>query len=517
MDAPKSKSGINYEESSPVENIPGAGHFPFRSGIHGEMYRTRPWTMRQYAGFGRSAEANERLRQIISAGATGLSIAFDLPTQMGLDPDDEMALAEVGKVGVSISCLDDMRLLLEGIDVENVSTSMTINATAPILLLMYQIVAEQREIDPIKLKGTIQNDILKEFISRGTYIFPIEPSIRLMLETIEYCNQNLPNWNSVSFSGYHMAEAGATSIQEIAFSFANAIACMDEIYRSRIDLEMFTKRLSFFFASKTTILEEICKFRAAREVWAGIVKDRYGIQNPKSMHLRFHTQTAGVQLAAQDPELNIVRVTLQALGAVFGGTQSLHTNSYDEAISLPSEDAARVAIRTQQIILEETDLALAVDPFRGSYLIENMTSQFVTSIRSEIQNILNMGGATAALRVGYQRSRIEENAFHIASDIESGRQKVIGVNCWQSINTRLHERSDNGLKFSDFKERMKRHRSQRDNVILEKHLHDLNEASKFQEPLLPIMKSCIIAGGTVGEICNVLRHNWGTHADKNVF
>lgn len=509
MDIPVSESGITYEESGISAGTASAGEYPFRSGIHAEMYRAKPWTMRQYAGFGQPMEANERLRQLVGAGVTGLSIAFDLPTQMGFDPDDEIASGEVGKVGVSISCIEDMRKLFEGIDVEKISTSMTINATAPILLLMYQIVAEERGIDPKLLKGTIQNDILKEYISRGTYIFPVTHSLRLMSETVDYCNQNLPNWNSISISGYHMAEAGATPIQEIAFTFANAIAYIDEIIQSDIDLIQFSKRLSFFFASRTTLIEEICKFRAAREVWAEIMKERYGIHDPKSMHLRFHTQTAGVQLVAQDPELNIIRVTLQALGAIFGGTQSLHTNSYDEAISLPSENAAKIAIRTQQIILEETDLALTVDPFKGSYLVESMTSQFVMGVKEEIKKIISMGGAVAAIKSGYQVSKIEENAFRLAQDIETGKRRVVGLNCWEAETSMSAGMTNHRTDSHDYQGKMKVHRSLRDNARLEINLNRLSELSRKNEPLLPIIKECIISGGTIGEICNTLRSNWG--------
>jgi methylmalonyl-CoA mutase N-terminal domain/subunit len=509
MELPVSESGIRYEENSLTDISAFAGEYPFRSGIHSQMYRTKPWTMRQYSGFGQPSEANERLRQLVKAGVTGLSIAFDLPTQMGFDPDEEIAIGEVGKVGVSISCLDDMRELFEGIDVETISTSMTINATAPILLLMYQIIAEERGIDSSKLRGTIQNDILKEHISRGTYIFPIKHSIRLMAETVSYCKIHLPNWNSISISGYHMAEAGATPVQEIAFTFANAITYMDEISQSEIDLKVFSKRLSFFFASRTTLIEEICKFRAAREVWAEIIRERYGILDPKSMHLRFHTQTAGVQLISQDPELNIVRVTLQALGAILGGTQSLHTNSYDEAISLPSENAARIAIRTQQVILEETDLALTVDPFKGSYLIENMTNEFVKEIKGEIEKIINMGGAVAAIKLGYQISKIEENAYRIAQEIESGERKVVGLNCWETENVDYKDKNITKSEKIVPQEKIKENRSERDKEYVEKALEQLYNLSKSEKPVIPAVKNCILVGATIGEICDVLRKTWG--------
>ena len=509
MELPVSESGIRYEENSLKDSSAFAGEYPFRSGIYSQMYRTKPWTMRQYSGFGQPSEANERLRQLVKAGVTGLSIAFDLPTQMGFDPDEEIAIGEVGKVGVSISCLDDMRQLFEGIDVEAISTSMTINATAPILLLMYQIIAEERGIDSSKLRGTIQNDILKEHISRGTYIFPIKHSMRLMAETVSYCNKYLPNWNSISISGYHMAEAGATPVQEIAFTFANAISYIDEIVQGGIDLKVFSKRLSFFFASRTTLIEEICKFRAAREVWAELIRDRYSILDPKSMHLRFHTQTAGVQLISQDPELNIVRVTLQALGAILGGTQSLHTNSYDEAISLPSENAARIAIRTQQIILEETDLALTVDPFKGSYLIENMTTQFVKEIKEEIEKIIGMGGAVAAIEQGYQISKIEDNAYRIAQEIESGERKVVGLNCWETENVVYKGSSIIETQKTVPQEKIKEHKSELDKENVEQALDHLHNLSKSNEPVIPALKNCILTGATIGEICGVLRKTWG--------
>lgn len=509
MESPMSESGIRYEENGIPEGLTSSGEYPFRSGIYSQMYRTKPWTMRQYSGFGQPSDANERLKQLVKAGVTGLSIAFDLPTQMGLDPDEEIAIGEVGKVGVSISCLNDMRQLFQGIEVQDISTSMTINATAPILLLMYQIIAEERGIDISKLRGTIQNDILKEHISRGTYIFPIKHSIRLMAETVSYCNKNLPNWNSISISGYHMAEAGATPVQEVAFTFANAISYIDQIIQNNIDLEVFSKHLSFFFASRTTLIEEICKFRAAREVWAGIIRDRYGILDPKCMRLRFHTQTAGVQLISQDPELNIVRVTLQALGAILGGTQSLHTNSFDEAISLPSENAARIAIRTQQIILEETDITLTVDPFKGSYLIENMTNQFVKEISAEIEKILKMGGAIAGITQGYQISKIEENAYRIALEIESGKRKVVGLNCWKIEKDESEDKHTAKSEKIAPQDKMKKFKSERDNGFVELELSQLYRQSKLNEPVIPAIKKCILAGATIGEICGVLKKTWG--------
>jgi methylmalonyl-CoA mutase N-terminal domain/subunit len=502
-----SESGIPYIND---EGNQAAGAYPFRSGIHPEMYRQKSWTMRQYAGFGDPLDANFRLRKLIEDGVTGLSIAFDLPTQMGLDPDHELSLGEVGNVGVSISSLDDMRLLFQDIDISEISTSMTINATAPILLIMYEIVANERGVNSCDLKGTIQNDILKEFISRGTYIFPVEPSMRLLNETIEYCNFNLPNWNPISISGYHMAEAGATPVQEIAFTFANAIAYIDNLEDSKKTIDDTVERVSFFFSSSTSLLEEICKFRAAREVWAKLLKEKYGVSNSKSLKMRFHTQTAGVQLQAQDPELNIVRVTLQALGAIFGGTQSLHTNSYDEALSIPSEDAARIAIRTQQIIFEESDLRLAVDPFRGSYLIEGMTDKFVDAISEEMSKIEELGGAVEALKIGYQMSRIEENAYKTACRIDSGEKRIVGVNCWQSqgkirvLNRVNHSSSDN-ITNQNLSYKMNRIKS------FDNEIEELSIVASSDKKLIPSIKRCILAGMTVGEICEVLKQSWGTY------
>ena len=413
-----SESGIYYDSTPIVTGAPAAGEYPFRSGIHQNMYKDHPWTIRQYSGFGNPTEANHRLKSLIESGVTGLSIAFDLPTQMGLDPDNELATAEVGKVGVSISNLQDMRQLFADIDISKISTSMTINATAPILLLMYQILAEERGIDVGELRGTIQNDILKEYIARGTYIFPPTKSLELAAETIIYCNKHLPKWNSISISGYHMSEAGATAVQEIAFTFANAIAYLNTLVAVGVDIDEIAPRISFFFSSRITLIEEIAKFRAAREIWAKITKDRYGAKNPKSWQLRFHTQTAGVQLIAQSPELNVVRVAIQALGAVFGGTQSLHANAFDEAIALPSENSARIALQTQQIIMEETDLTYAVDPFKGSYLVENMTNQLIEAISHEISKIDSIGGALQGIHSGYQIDKIETNAFTIARETE---------------------------------------------------------------------------------------------------
>jgi len=503
-----SESGISYN-SAPISS-PGteAGDFPFRSGIHPEMYKSKPWTIRQYAGFGNPIEANLRLKSLIESGVTGLSIAFDLPTQMGLDPDNELAQAEVGKVGVSVSNLQDMRKLFEGIDLSKISTSMTINATAPILLLMYQIVAEEQGVNRKSIRGTIQNDILKEYIARGTYIFPPAKSLNLATETIIYCNENLPNWNSISISGYHMSEAGATSTQEIAFTFSNAIEYLNLLINKGVDIDDIAPRISFFFSARMTFLEEIAKFRSAREVWANIVKEQFGAKNPKSWQLRFHTQTAGVQLIAQNPELNIVRVTLQALGAVFGGTQSLHVNAFDEAIALPTEESARIALQTQQIIMEETDLTNAVDPFRGSYLIENMTNQMICEIQAELDNIAALGGALQGIHKGYQVDKIEINAFLIAREIEESARKVIGLNYGKSENATFMESESFQMSDSGIAETFDRYKSSRNHNEVEVSLKFLASTASGGGQLMPAMKVCLIAGATIGEICNQLSESW---------
>ena len=366
-----------YDSASPdlAERLGEPGEYPYTRGVYPTMYTTRPWTMRQYAGFGTAAESNARYHQLLAAGTTGLSVAFDLPTQMGFDSDSPMAHGEVGKVGVAIDSIEDMRTLFDGIPLDKVSTSMTINAPAAVLLLLYQLVAEEQGVPGTALNGTIQNDILKEYIARGTYIFPPKPSLRLVADTFAYCRAEIPKWNTISISGYHMAEAGATPAQEIAFTLANGIAYVQAALAAGLAVDDFAPRLSFFFVARTTLLEEVAKFRAARRIWARIMRDGFGAKDPRSLMLRFHTQTAGVQLTAQQPEVNLVRVAAQAIGAVLGGTQSLHTNSFDEAIALPTEKAARLALRTQQVLAYETDLTVHVDPFAGSYAVEAMTDE----------------------------------------------------------------------------------------------------------------------------------------------
>ena len=504
----KSESGIIYDSTPISAADPGSREFPYRSGIHQGMYTTKPWTIRQYAGFGNPREANLRLKSLIESGVTGLSIAFDLPTQMGLDPDNELASAEVGKVGVSISNLEDMRKLFEGIDISKISTSMTINATAPILLLMYQIIGEERGIDPNALRGTIQNDILKEYIARGTFIFPPSKSMELATETIIYCRKYLPNWNPISISGYHMSEAGATPVQEVAFTFSNAITYLNHLIEKGILIDDIAPRISFFFSARMTMLEEIAKFRAAREVWANIARNQFGSKNPKSWQLRFHTQTAGVQLIAQNPELNIVRVALQALGAVFGGTQSLHANAYDEAIALPSDTSARIALQTQQIIMEETDLTSAIDPFKGSFLVENMTNDMIKEINSELISIDAIGGALQGIQIGYQLDKIEANAFRIAREVEDGSKKIIGRNIGKPDKSIFPDSEFTLLSETSIVDAFLSYKESRDINEIEPTLKALRVLASSSGALLPAMKVSLLAGATVGEICTELSTAW---------
>ena len=417
-----SNSGLSRDE------ISSAGTPPYTRGIHSTMYRDRLWTMRQYAGFSSAEATNERFKLLLEKGQNGLSIAFDLPTQLGLDSDDELALGEVGKVGVAIDSIDDMRRLFAGIPLADVSTSMTINAPAMVILAMYIVVAEERGVNPLELRGTIQNDILKEYIARGTYIFPPVHSLRLITDTFSYCGTNLPLWNTISISGYHIREAGSTAIQEVAFTLANALEYVQAAIDVGLAVDTFAPRLSFFFNCHNDFFEEVAKFRAARALWYELMEQRYSPNNPKSSMLRFHTQVAGVSLTAQQPLNNIARVTIQALAAVCGGTQSLHTNSYDEAIGLPTEESATVALRTQQIIAEESGVASVVDPLGGSWLVESLTKDIKEEARREIARIDALSGALKAMEEGYQQRAIHDSAWQHQLDVESGRRKIIGLN-----------------------------------------------------------------------------------------
>ena len=487
------------------------GQFPYTRGIHPQMYVDRPWTMRQYAGFGDAAESNQRFKALLAAGQTGLSVAFDLPTQMGYDSDNPLALGEVGRVGVAIDSLADMRELFDGINLSHVSTSMTINAPAAVLLCLYQLVAEENGIAGDQLNGTIQNDVLKEYISRGTYIYPPAASLRLTTDIFEYCQQHLPKWNTISISGYHMGEAGATPAQEVAFTLSNGIAYVEAALARGLKVDDFAPRLAFFFVARTTVLEEVAKFRAARRIWARIMRDRFGAVEPRSMMLRFHTQTAGVQLTAQQPELNIARVTLQALAAVLGGTQSLHTNSYDEAIALPTEKAARLALRTQQVIAHETDVAHTVDPFAGSYVVESMTDEIEAEILRLIDEVNSRGGAVAAVETGFQKSRIEDSAFRVASQIDRGERVVVGVNRYVLDEPEHYE----PLRINPEVERRQKEklvllRESRDGNAVAKALAALREAAATDINVVPLIKQALAVNATVGEVSDALRDVWGT-------
>ena len=503
----------------PAERIGVPGAFPYTRGIHSTMYVGRPWTMRQYAGFGSAKESNLRYHQLVKAGTGGLSVAFDLPTQMGMDSDAPLAQGEVGKVGVAIDSLDDMRELFAGIPLGEVSTSMTINAPACILMLLYQIVAEEQGIAAADLKGTIQNDVLKEYIARGTYIYPPRESIRLITDIFKYCQTNLPQWNTISISGYHMAEAGATPVQEVAFTLANGIEYVRAALAAGLEIDDFAPRLAFFFVSRTTILEEVAKFRAARRIWARVMRDEFGAKSEKSQMLRFHTQTAGVQLTAQQPEVNLVRVAVQALAAVFGGTQSLHTNSFDEAIALPTEKAARLALRTQQVIAFETDVTKTVDPFAGSYAVESLTDDLESEVLRLMAKIEEMGGAAAAIEKSFQKSEIERSAYEVTREIDRGDRVVVGVNKFQISEEEPYAplRVDPTIGATQC-EKLKTLRATRDSASVDAALAAIKSAAAdINENLLPPMKLALTLGATVGEVADQLRAVWGVYRPSENF
>ncbi|WP_327725648.1 acyl-CoA mutase large subunit family protein [Streptomyces europaeiscabiei] len=494
------------------------GRFPFTRGVYPSMYTGRPWTMRQYAGFGTARESNERYHELVGAGTGGLSVAFDLPTQMGYDSDEAISRGEVGKVGVAIDSVEDMRTLFQGLPLDKVSTSMTINAPASTLLLLYQLVAAEQGVSGDQLTGTIQNDVLKEYIARGTYIFPPKQSLRLISDIFAYCHKELPRWNTISISGYHMAEAGASPAQEIAFTLANAKEYVRTAIAAGLDVDDFAPRLSFFFVARTTLLEEIAKFRAARRVWARVMRDEFGAKNPKSQMLRFHTQTAGVQLTAQQPEVNLVRVALQGLGAVLGGTQSLHTNSYDEAIALPTQKAARLALRTQQIIAYETDVTKTVDPFAGSYVMESMTDDLETAALELIQAVEDRGGAVAAIEQGFQKSEIEKSAYRIALEIDNRERTVVGVNKYVLDEEEPYEplRVDPRIEIEQC-ERLTALRGERDNDAVRRALDALRIAARDSDNVLPPMREALGLRATVGEVSHALRDVWGVHVPHDIF
>jgi methylmalonyl-CoA mutase, N-terminal domain len=502
----------------PAGSLGEPGGFPFTRGVYPTMYTGRPWTMRQYAGFGTAAESNQRYHELVAAGTGGLSVAFDLPTQMGYDSDEPVSAGEVGKVGVAIDSLDDMRRLFDGIPLDSVSTSMTINAPGAVLLLLYQLVAQEQGADPAKLAGTIQNDVLKEYIARGTYIYPPKASLRLVGDIFAYCRTELPRWNTISISGYHMAEAGATPAQEVAFTLANAKEYLRTAQAAGLSVDEVGPRLSFFFVARTTLLEEVAKFRAARRVWARIVADEFGSTDPKAQMLRFHTQTAGVQLTAQQPEVNLVRVALQGLGAVLGGTQSLHTNSYDEALALPSAKAARLALRTQQVIAYETDVCATVDPFAGSYVVESMTDAIEAEILALIAAVEERGGAVEAIEQGFQKAEIERSAYAIALEIEDGERVVVGLNRYTTDGEEPYEplRVDPAIE-AEQRERLARLRAERDGAAVQQALDALRAAASGTDNVLHPMKRALAARATVGEVCHALRGVWGVYSPSERF
>ncbi len=488
------------------------GEYPFTRGVQPTMYRGRFWTMRQYAGFSTAAESNKRYRYLLGAGQTGLSVAFDLPTQIGYDADDPMALGEVGKVGVSISSIEDMATLFDQIPLDKVSTSMTINAPAGVLLAMYIAVAKRQGVEMKALRGTIQNDILKEYIARGTYIFPPAPSMRLITNIFDFCAHEVPNWNTISISGYHIREAGSTAAQEVAFTLANAIAYVEGALKAGLQVDDFAGQLSFFFNAHNNVLEEVAKFRAARRMWAKIMRERFGAQKPSSWQLRFHTQTAGSTLTAQQPENNVARVTLQALSAVLGGTQSLHTNSMDEALWLPTEKSVRVALRTQQIIAHESGVADSTDPLGGAYLIEYLTDEIETRASDYIHRIDEMGGALVAIERGFMQDEIQNAAYAAQMAIEKKEQVVVGVNQFQTDEKISLERQtiDPAIE-AEAQARLKKLRETRNQEkIVELHAH-LENAAKGSENLMPLFIECVDHQMTLGEVCNTLRGIWGEY------
>ena len=493
------------------------GEFPFTRGIHPSMYRGRFWTMRQYAGFGTAKESNERYRYLLKQGQSGLSVAFDLPTQIGYDSDDPLAYGEVGKVGVAIDTLADMEILFDQIPLDKVSTSMTINAPAAILLAMYIAVAEKQGVARNKIIGTIQNDILKEYIARGTYIFPPKPSMRLITDIFEFCKNEVPKWNTISISGYHIREAGSTASQEVGFTLANGIAYIDAAVEVGLDVDQFAVRLSFFFNAHNDFLEEVAKYRAARRLWARIMKERFNAQNPKSMMLRFHTQTAGSTLTAQQVDNNIVRVTIQTLAAVLGGTQSLHTNSKDEALALPTEDSVRVALRTQQIVAEESGVTNTIDPLAGSYYVEAMTDRIEKEAKDYIDRIDALGGMIEAIDAGYVQTEIQQSAYKFEKEIEANDRIVVGVNKYQTDEDEPTELLKIDMKVQEeqikFLNKMK---AERDNIVVKEKLEKLKNAAEGKDNLIPLIIDAVKTYASIGEISNTLREVFGEYNENVV-
>jgi len=494
------------------------GQDPFTRGVQPTMYRARLWTMRQYAGFGSAEDSNRRYRFLLAQGQTGLSVAFDLPTQIGLDPDHALAAGEVGRVGVSLFSLPEMDRLVEGIPLEKVSTSMTINAPAAILLALYVAAAKRQGAEVRRLRGTVQNDILKEYIARGTYIFPPAPSMRLVAEVIRYCHANLPEWNTISVSGYHIREAGSDAVQELAFTLANGIAYVEAALQAGLAVDEFAPQLAFFFNAHNHLLEEIAKFRAARRMWARVMRERFGARDPRSLMLRFHAQTGGSTLTAQEPENNVVRVTVQALAAILGGAQSLHTNSQDEALGLPSQHAVHLALRTQQVLAHESGVTDTIDPLAGSYALEALTDEIERRALEYLHTIEEMGGALVAIERGYPQSQIEEAAYQAQRAIESGESLVVGVNAFADETAAggpphaviAPQPVDPALE-SGQRERLAQLRAARDGARAAELLARVEHAARTTEPLMPLFVEAVEAGTTLGEICDVLRGVWGEY------
>ena len=502
---PEDRDGFDYEDS-----LGYPGEYPYTRGVQPTMYRGRLWTMRQYAGLASPEESNRRYRYLLDHGQTGLSVAFDLPTQTGYDSDHQMAQGEIGRTGVPISSLADMELLFDGIPLDRVSTSMTINATASILLALYIAVAKKQGVDPAALNGTIQNDILKEYIARGTYIYPPRPSMRLVTDTFEYCSEHVPRWNTISISGYHMAEAGATAAQELAFTFANAIAYVQAAVDSGLDVDSFAPRLSFFFVAQSHLFEEVAKFRAARRIWAKIMRERFGAKSQRSWTCRFHTQTAGVTLTAQQPDNNVIRTTVQALAAILGGTQSLHVNSKDEALALPTEESVQLSLRTQQVLAYEMGVADTVDPLAGSYYVESLTDRVESKAFEYIERIDEMGGALSALDRGYQIQEIHESAFRHQREVETEERVVVGVNRFQSPTPPIEslqtiDRSETARQL----DRLATVKNERNDSAVKAALNRLDGAARGSENTMPAIVEAVEAYATLGEISDALRNVFG--------
>ncbi|HDP97560.1 MAG TPA: methylmalonyl-CoA mutase [bacterium] len=509
---PEDIESINYEQE-----IGFPGEFPFTRGVQPTMYRGRLWTMRQYAGFGMAEESNRRYKYLLQQGQTGLSVAFDLATQIGYDSDHEMSYGEVGKVGVAIDSLADMEVLFDGIPLDKVSTSMTINAPASVLLAMYIAVAKKQGVAATKITGTIQNDILKEYVARGTYIFPPQPSMRLITDIFEFCAKQAPRWNTISISGYHIREAGASAAQEVGFTLANGIAYVRAAIDAGLNADEFGARLSFFFNAHNDLLEEVAKFRAARRLWAKIMKNRFGVTNPKAMMLRFHTQTAGSTLTAQQPMNNIVRVAIQTLAAVLGGTQSLHTNSFDEALALPTEESVRIALRTQQIVACESGVADSVDPLAGSYYVETKTNQLEADALNYIEKIDQMGGVVNAIERGFIQKEIQKSSYQYLSDIENEQRHIVGVNKFKTENDTKPDllKIDLAVQERQIK-KLKQLKQTRDNQLVQQRLAELKKVAESRDNIMPAIISAVKAYVTLGEICGVMRQVFGEYKETIV-